>query len=606
MSSHAVGHTRRVVGEHLLNQTNVRVLDATSSVEVARLELAQCLNEAARITGVDLDACERLSRQISGMTFNLVVAGQFKRGKSTVINALLGDALLPTGVVPLTSIVTVVRYGPKLVVSVHGEDGSERTIPVSELQSYVTERGNPDNRKRIRQVFIEHPSRWLAHGVQLVDTPGIGSVYQHNTDVAQRFLPQADAVLFIASVDQPLGSAELDFLSHIRQYAGRIFCILNKTDYLEPNELVESVAFATDRIRATLDATAPLFAVSAKLALQSKRDGTSEALARSGFPALEGSLDEFMAREKNAVWVSSVARRLLRILSELRFTLQLETKLLSAPVEQIEGNLAAFTGKRTQVQRAATDHQVLLEADARSVVRNDIEPALAEFKEKLKTLMSGGIENWYAELKALRSSALQEALEARLTTEIRDAYDGWIAKEDARLRIQFDSLCSRAWSNLQSAVDELMRYSSELFSVDFAPIRTDAHWSLESGFYYKFWYEPPSLKILATSATFALPKRLAARIIINRLHKRALELIEVQAGRIRHDFEERMKASVRAAHRQLAENATSILERIETAISNGLSVRRQSEAYTEARRADLTDLTHRTLSIESRVNALLS
>lgn len=452
---------------------------------------------------------------------------------------------------------------------------------------------------------IDHPSPWLQDGVRLIDTPGIGSVYQHNTDVAQRYLPQADAVLFIASVDQPLGSAELDFLSSIRQHADKIFCLLNKTDYLDADELTESLQFATGQLHSTLNATTPLFAVSAKLALQGKRQDLPEAITRSGFPEFERALAEFMIRDKDVTWLRSIARRLLRTLSQLRFTLQLEARLLTAPQEQIDRSLAAFRAKRLEVQQAASDHQVLLEADAQALLKNDIEPALRAFKEQLQSQLTSAVQDWYSHFTASSSGALQEALEARLVREIRAAYDAWIATQDARLRTAFESLCGRAWNQLQEAVDELMRYSSELFAIDFSPVRSSAEWTLESDFYYKFWHEPPSLRILANSAILALPKAIAGRMIIKRAQVRAQELIEAQSGRIRHDFEERMKASVRAARRQIASNADSILERLETALSRGLGARHQSEALARTRGHDLEHFIQTAAAIEQRVTALV-
>ncbi|HVW70664.1 MAG TPA: dynamin family protein, partial [Steroidobacteraceae bacterium] len=487
-----------------------------------------------------------------------------------------------------------------------GEDGVEKQAAVEDLGAYVTERGNPNNVKAIRQVTVDHPSRWLVEGLQLVDTPGIGSVYQHNTDVAQRFMPQANAVLFIASVDQPLGRAELDFLAGIREYADKVFCLLNKTDYLDPDELREAVSFASDQIRSTLGPTAQLFPVSARVALQAKRAGDAQALARSGFSSFERALESFMAHEKTSTWLRSLAKRLLRALAEVRFTLQLEGKLLVAPQEQIDQSLAAFRRKRMEVERAGADHQVLLESEARALMLNDIEPALATFKERLKTQLASAVEGWYGELKALRSRALQEALETRLVSEVRGAYDDWISREDLRLHAAFQSMCARAWSNLQASVDELMRYSSEVFSVEFSPVRADAQWSLESNFYYKFWYEPTSLKILATSAVLALPKALAARLIIQRVQQRARELVEAQAGRIRHDLDERLKASVRDARRQISENAASILARIEQAIEAGLTTRRSNEAQVRAREQELAEWNRSATAIERRVQALIA
>lgn len=591
-----------------MEATPVEGVHAASGATVTstsnRIELARCLNEAAQLPGIDLGACEHLRQKLSDATFNLVVAGQFKRGKSSVINALLADALLPVGVIPLTSIVTVVRFGDARAARAELQDGREQAIPVDALEAYVTERGNPNNAQRIRQVLVDHPSPWLANGVRLVDTPGIGSVYEHNTDVARQYLPQADAVLFIASVDQPLGRAELDFLVSIRQYADKIFCLLNKTDHLRAEDLRESVAFATDQIHSTLGASTPLFPISATLALEGKLEGNESALARSGFPQFERTLQRFMTDEKNDVWLRSVGRNLLRILSQMRFTLGLESATLTAPQQQIDANLAAFTRKKLALQRSGADYQVLLESDAKALFDTDIEPRLAQFKRRQQQGIGAAVEQWHAALQSLPSRKLQAALEERLIAHIRAAYDGWLGREDALLCQAFESLCTRVWSDLQSTVDELIRYSSELFCVEFEPVSAEARWTTESGFYYKFWYEPTSLRILSTSFVLGLPKSIAGRLIVRRIKTFGFELIETQAGRIRHDLHERLKKSVRDTRRQIATTVESIIARIEAAIESGVNTRRHSEAQVSARARELASAVQDTTAIEARVRAL--
>ena len=569
----------------------------------ARAELAQCLDEAEQLPGMDGRTCEELRQKLLDAQFNLVVAGQFKRGKSSLLNALLGDELLPVGVVPLTSIVTIIRFASVKAARAILQDGSERPISIDELPNYVTERGNPRNAQGIRQVVIDHPSAWLANSVRLVDTPGIGSVYEHNTDVTQQYLPHADAVLFIASVDQPLSRAELEFLGSLHEYADKIFCVLNKIDHLSAAELADSLAFVRERLVASLGAQIPLFAVSARLALAAKARADAGMLEASGFPELEESLRRFMHEEKEQTAERSAGRGLLRILTQVRFSYELEEKLLTAPQRRLDENLAAFGRKRIDVERSSTDHQVLLEADARTLFETTVEPALAEFKRSLQARICAAVPSWYEELAALPSTKLQVALEERLVAEIRSSYDGWLAREDAALSAAFASICERAWSNLQATVDELIRYSSELFAVSFEPIAADGSWRMDSRLHYKFWYEPTSLKILSGSLVLALPKWLARGPIIRRTAAQAVELVEIQAGRIRHDLQERLVASVRDVRLRIASTADAIVARIEAAIESGTHTRRQSEAHVVARSDELAKAVRRTAEIEERVRA---
>lgn len=205
---------------------------STSDYERLKGALIQCIDEMRGIEAVRGCPCTELREKIETNTFNLVVVGQFKRGKTSLINALLGAAILPVAVVPLTSIVTIMKYGDALRIMVYFNDGRVAAIKTESLPEYVTERGNPKNKKDVSEVVITYPSPYLRGGVRLIDTPGVGSIYQHNTDVAYQYLPKSDAALFLLSVDQPMSKAELDFLRDVQEYSNKIFFLLNKADYL--------------------------------------------------------------------------------------------------------------------------------------------------------------------------------------------------------------------------------------------------------------------------------------------------------------------------------------------------------------------------------------
>lgn len=98
--------------------------------------------------------------------FNLVVLGQFKRGKSTFINALLGEDILPTAIVPLTSVVTILRYGPELRVEIRYLDERRQAVGLTDLPAFITERENPQNMKNVKDVTVYYPSRYLKDGVR--------------------------------------------------------------------------------------------------------------------------------------------------------------------------------------------------------------------------------------------------------------------------------------------------------------------------------------------------------------------------------------------------------------------------------------------------------
>ena len=145
-----------------------------------------------------------VAERVSEGRFYVACIGQFKRGKSSVLNALVGDSVLPTGVVPVTAVPTIVRYGRRAVARVRFEAGEWIDIPVKTVDEYVSEEKNPENAKHVAALEIFVPSPLLATGMCFVDTPGLGSVFTGNTATTQAFIPHIDAALVVIGADPPL------------------------------------------------------------------------------------------------------------------------------------------------------------------------------------------------------------------------------------------------------------------------------------------------------------------------------------------------------------------------------------------------------------------
>jgi GTP-binding protein EngB required for normal cell division len=570
------------------------------ALDLAAAGFSALAEEAGAVGVIPAPPLAALREKLAEHVFNLVVAGEFKRGKSSVINGLLGAELLPTGVVPLTSVVTRLHYGEAAGATVTFENGAVQPVPIAELPDYVTERGNPKNQKGVRDVAVTFPAAWLKGGIRLVDTPGIGSVHAHNTEVTYQYLPQADAVIFVASVDQPVSRTELDFLGEIRRYAGKVFCLLNKVDHLRPAELAESAAFTTATLHQALGAQVPVFPVSARLALEGREADAPALLERSGFPEFDATLRRFLLEDGGAVWLGSVRAHLLRLLSEGRLACELELRALALPLELLDSKLQAFAAKKEETLQAKSDFDALLQADARRLVKDRIEPDLAAFKRALLPRLTAAVDRWYEELRLQRPEALHRGLEQRLIREVRDAYEGWRAEEDAAVAAAFEQLCGRFWSRIQQSLDELLRYSAELFDIPFSAIDTGALWSDSKGFYYKFWQEVSGLMLMTNSLVLRLPARIAHPLILRQARKRAAELAEVQSGRLRYDFEERIKRSVQQFRKEMLDRIEATSTGIEIAIDKGRALRMRGEDAAAGRRAELEAALGQIASLEER------
>lgn len=551
-------------------------------------ELERVVERLAGLPDIPEAPLRELRVKLASQAFNLVVAGQFKRGKTSVINALIGADLLPVGVIPLTSVVTVMSYGDPIAVRAVFEDERREAIATERLGDYVTEKGNPHNVKGVREVMIAYPSPWLQGGVRLIDTPGIGSVYRHNTDVAYRFLPQADAVLFLLSVDQPVSQAEHDFLKEVSGYAGKTFVLLNKIDLLSEAELHESLAF-TEQTVAEVLGQAKVYPVSARRAIEANARSSDALMQQSRFPAFSRALRAFLLEEKGRTFVTSMGRNLLRLISQSRFNLDLEFKSLATPIEELRVKIRAFEDKRREVLAARDDYAVLMDGEIKKLLRDTVEKDLDAFRTRLVRQLIESVDRRYVEHRRLPLKKLHETLEQEIIEEMRGAYDDWRATEDAKVAQQFNAACERLAQRLDQTVDELFRFSAELFAVPFDAVRAESLWTVESGFYYMFWSEPVSLEIMSMSAMFTLPKAIGDRLVLRRIRRFAQEYAELQSGRLRYDFAQRLERSGREFKTVIMDRIEATVAGVEAAVTKGT---RMGQSAAEATQARMQALTH--------------
>jgi GTP-binding protein EngB required for normal cell division len=204
-------------------------------------ETSVCMDGASRLVrladlaqelGADpvAEEARELAARVSEGRFYVACIGQFKRGKSTLLNALVGHAVLPTGFVPITAVATVIRFGDELHARVRMREGSWRDVAMSDLKEYVTEELNPENKKAVDGAEVFVPSPLLSSGMCFVDTPGLGSVFTGNTATTQAFIPHIDAALVVVGADPPIAGEELALVESIGTQVQDLILVINKAD----------------------------------------------------------------------------------------------------------------------------------------------------------------------------------------------------------------------------------------------------------------------------------------------------------------------------------------------------------------------------------------
>ncbi len=197
-----------------------------------------------------LKELQKFSNEVN--ILDVVVLGQFKAGKSSFLNQLIGYNVLPVGVLPVTAVVTRLNYGEEKKILVTFLDGSETEISLLDLPEYVTEKGNPENSKNVHIVDIFLPELISLKNLRLIDTPGLGSVFEHNTRVTKEWYNKIIIALVVISATQPLSENDLEVIRSASEQSPEVSVILTKVDLISSDEQQEILNFIKNKTKKNL------------------------------------------------------------------------------------------------------------------------------------------------------------------------------------------------------------------------------------------------------------------------------------------------------------------------------------------------------------------
>ncbi|HZY31460.1 MAG TPA: dynamin family protein, partial [Candidatus Methylomirabilis sp.] len=366
--------------------------------------------------------------------FDIVVLGQYKRGKTTFINALIGENLLPTAIVPLTNVATRVRHAPHPSAHVTFLDGRTEERPLEDLHLYTTERGNPGNAKRVLLVEVGFPATALRDGTMITDTPGIASIFEQNTRAAMEYIPQADAAIFLLNADPPISEAERTFLKEIRPYMAKLFFVQNKIDQVSEEDQEESLAFTRGVIEETMgEPGIVIHPVSARLALEAKLAGETANLRLSRFDQFEQSLHSFLQRAKGRALLASVAGKATRLLASLKSRAELERHALEMDLTDLMAKAESFDRHLDDVERARFDDKAVLRAQIGSLVADHIDARLEAFQAENLPRLREALTAFARRPHRLTPLKFKEVLRSHAMGLIKEALQAWEGAEQEAL-----------------------------------------------------------------------------------------------------------------------------------------------------------------------------
>ena len=360
------------------------VMESASAGARDRIGLAE---EVASRYGISalaplISSCRAFARD---QALNVAVFGRFKAGKSSFLNRLLGRDLLPVGVVPVTSVVSEIRYGPKERAVVQYLDGRTEEAPLEDIGAYVDEARNPENYKRVALVSVELPTLDRFRGVRFVDTPGLESVLSHNTDASLGWLPNVGLAIVAVGVDPPLSQRDIELIRQLSRYTPNISVLLTKVDTLQESEWRQVEDFVRKQLTRHWDGSAPIYPYSIRPGYEALQTRFEEALVSR---AVEHS-DE----QRRAI----LARKVETLLRECTEYLAVALKTAEAADSEREALKRKILGEK----RSLDDSKLSL----RLIVRHTAANAREQFARTLE--------------------AHEHEIDARLVSDFERQYPAW-------------------------------------------------------------------------------------------------------------------------------------------------------------------------------------
>ena len=391
-----------------------------------QFELSSILGEASKVTGrlnmpVENELCS-LSEKVRNDSFKVMVTGTFKNGKSALINAMLGESILPSYALPCTAVINEIKYGAEKKAILHfkkrlpsplpkelapravqhmekykGQEIPPIEIPYDEIKDYVVIPVGSDAEQMKLQspyekVEVFYPLEILKNGIEIIDSPGMNED-EVRTQTTMSYLEHVDAILYVLNAEAIMAADELRFVENDlagNNFDAVIFAI-NRIDLIDESERASIHEFAAQKLKGIYPG-APLFSISAKQALNGKRNLDDMLLRQSGFTELESHLSVFLTRNRGKAKLEQPAKRLRHILS----------------VEAGE--------KAIPTERAMLEHSL-----------DDIKRKQAEIQQRVESLQKEkDLKRTALDAKIQRCSRSMERMAKRKVMDIANSIPAWI------------------------------------------------------------------------------------------------------------------------------------------------------------------------------------
>lgn len=531
----------------------------------AVLDRIAALAEKYRLEALEdfLDSTRRFAAE---KAVNIAILGRFKAGKTTFLNALVGRPLLPVGVIPVTSVVTEIEYGRQARAEIEFLDGRREEVPLEALADYVDESRNPGNQKNVARVRVQLPAMERYRGIRFVDTPGMESVFAHNTEASRDWLPNVGLALVAVSVDPPLTRHDIELIAELERYTPRIAILLTKVDILDEDGRRQVEEFVRRQLAERWEGGLPVYPYSSKPGFEFCRQ------------RIEAELLDPLRRDGAAQWEEILRHKVVSLGEETAEYLRVALKAAERAESEREELLRKVLGEKAALDDTRLGLELIVRhatATSRAAIESRLRPQAGEITRRLQRELEEKFPQWTASLAAAMNEFEQWLGEA-LRREL--------ARLSAAHRQEFLEPARRVARQLgQSLQDFRNRLSDKMLETLGVPLKTsqvemkvaeprepdirvgkifDRNWELLS---------------------WALPMGLVRGIVLSHFRGKVERAVEINLARLTTQWNDALAACCQALLEEARRRLESLIHTVEHVLTT-------AGGEAESIRADLAEL----------------
>lgn len=434
--------------------------DYKKTVNIVAADLRDLMDTANELKMQNSAALlNEMLKRVEENSFSIAVVGEFKRGKSTFINALIGKDILPSDILPCSATLNRVTYGVKPDVLIRFKDGREDHVDINQLQDYVTKLTDESEEMagKVKEAVVSYPLPYCQNNVEIIDTPGLNDDAAM-TDVTLGVLPHVDAAVLVIMAQSPFSEYERAFLEDklLTSDLGRVLFLVTAIDRLNRPEDADRVVKAIkDRIRKYVIKRAAeqfgadseeyevylkkigeprVFPVSAWQALQAKEKADANLMTASRFGDFENALEKFLSEERGSIFLQVPINRLLSASSEILSSFKIREGALQ--MRQTDFNAAhEKTFKEIEVLRQRKNAEMQRLDQAARQVEMEVKPLIGQLDETFKAAATDILDTAEISNEDVANQAAMTKLVERLNAQIQSAVQSATQKQLEKIQL---------------------------------------------------------------------------------------------------------------------------------------------------------------------------